>query len=429
MSFSFCAYKDILTNKFRISKRSKSFSLDLNAARAMVLTLSYVASTAVFVSAVIILKGELRPELLQSVLSYIFISSLSAGIEPGTAKANLLRTDAQGKVFRFAYPWLFIAGVGKAILVAPLFMAAWYLSDTGGLGTFSVMMWSPVVVAVGFMTTDLRAAFDANGRYASAIWLKQGGLSAGLISLVLTIGCGLPIQAAIAISVLIRLAWLIIFVARGTPYLEKIPLKSETFLTEGLDRRWIDLALTSTLGALGGGLDRIIAFGCLGASEANVYYITYEILSKFWLIPYLFVPIVFASRVRNKRESSTVRLAVTGITGFGIVFVGSVTLITVFSPNLIGWVNSAALSNEGVILFAGAIVLTSFSMVLNADLQGIDKTRAVTTIALFSLLISAVAFYTLTTYASLYGLYVAWLLKSSLELAMTLIFICSLRVR
>ena len=43
-----------------------------------------------------------------------------------------------------------------------------------------------------------------------------------------------------------------------------------------MDCRWIDLVLTSALGAVGGSLDRIIAFRYLDVSVANGYYIIYD---------------------------------------------------------------------------------------------------------------------------------------------------------
>ena len=54
-------------------------------------------------------------------------------------------------------------------------------------------------------------AFDANGRYASAIWLKQGSLAIGLLTLALAIASRLSMQVALAISLLVRLFWLGIF--------------------------------------------------------------------------------------------------------------------------------------------------------------------------------------------------------------------------
>ena len=277
------------------------------------------------------------------------------------------------------------------------------------------------------MSSDLRVAFDANGRYASAIWLKQGSLSIGLLTLAVAIDSGLSMQVALAISLLVRLFWLGIFVVRGGQYLERTPLKRETILSEGMDRRWIDLVLTSALGAVGGSLDRIIAFRHLDVSVANGYYIIYELLSKFWLIPYLFAPVVFAKRARNPDQSQFVRVAVAWIMGLGIVFVAAVVLMSIVLPCLIEYVTNGGAPNARVTLLAVAIVLTSLSMVLNADLQGMDKTRAVATISFLGVIVSSIAFYALTSYAALEGLYLAWLLKGALELAMILIFIFYLR--
>lgn len=414
-------------NLLRRAKELRGFLPLASTRRAVVLTFSYCATAVVFVTVLILLKEILPPDALQGVLGYIFISGLAAGIEPGTAKAQLLRANSHVGMFRFAFPWLLIGSAGKAILLSPLLIAAWLLTDHGVLGTDSIVMWSPAVVTLGFMTTELRTAFDVNGRYASAIWLKQGSLSIGLLSLATVMGNGLPLQAAIATSLFMRLAWLVVFLVRGRQYLERTPINRVTILSEGMDHRWIELSLTSAFAAVGGSLDRIIAFRYLNATEANGYYIIYELLSKFWLFPYIFGPVVFAKRARYQDHSRFVGVAVFSIVGLGIVFVAAVSLMNTFWPQLIGYISNGVEPSSGVIFFAGAIVLTSLSMVLNADLQGMGQTRAVATISFLSVIVSAISFYAFISYAALYGIYLAWLIKSALELTMILAFILHLR--
>lgn len=414
-------------NLLRRTKELRGFLTLSSTRRVSVLTFSYCATAAVFVTVLVLLKRILPPDELQGVLGYIFISGLAAGIEPGTAKAQLLRADSHVGAFRFAFPWLFIGSVGKAILLSPLLIAAWLLTSHGALGTSTIVMWSPAVVAIGFMTTDLRTTFDANGRYASAIWLKQGSLSLGLLSLAAAVCIGLSLQIALAISLFMRLIWLVCFIVRGGQYLEQKALNRINILSESVDRRWIDLALTSVLATVGGSLDRIIAFKYLNASDATSYYIVYELLSKFWLFSYIFGPVVFAKHARYQDQSQFVAVAAFSLTGLGIVFVTAVTLVSTYWPQIIGYISDGIEPSLGISLFAGAIVLTSLSMVFNAYLQGMGRTRAVVTISFVSVIVSAISFYAFISYAALYGIYLAWLVKAALELAMILAFILYLR--
>jgi len=408
-------------------KEFRSYMSLSSARRAATLTFSYCTTAVVFVAVFIFLKGILSPESLQDVLSYIFISGIAAGIEPGTAKMQLLRASSHVGTFRFAYPWILIGSTGKAIALSPLLFSAWYLTNHGGLSFVSILLWSPVVAAVGFMTTELRAIFDANGRYASAIWLKQGSLSIGILSLAVAIGSNLSLQVALAISLFVRLFWLTIFIVRGRGYLERKQINRERISNEMLDYRWIEFVLTSVLATVGGSLDRIVAFRYLDATEANSYFVIYELLSKFWLISYLFSPIVFAKRVRHQNQSRFVGIALLGTGGIGLVFIAVVMLIIIFWPHFLEYVSNGIVPSLGICIFAAAIVLASLSMLFNADLQGMGKTKEVATISFLGVIISAVSFYVLTFYFGLNGLYFAWLIKTTLEILMILIFVFYLR--
>ena len=417
-------------NLLRHVKELKSY-MSLSSARAhraMILTFAYISTATLLVVVLMYLKEILLPASLQAVLAYIFISSTAAGIEPGTAKAQYLLENSNTEELRFKFPGLFISAAGKAVLLSPILVAVWFLTNSSGLDKSSVILCAPIVLAIGFMTTEMRFVLDINGRYASAIWLKQGSLSIGLLCLAVALVSGQSLLAAIAFSLVMRLIWLMAFLAGGKQYLEAAPAIHKSLLIKCMDGgHWIQLVLTSVLGAVGGSMDRIVALRYLDVSDANGYYITYEILSKFWLVSYLLAPVVFSKRARYKDHSRFVVFAAFVISGIGIVFVATVALVSTFWPQLMAYIANGVKANSGVSLFAGAIVLNSLSMILNADLQGMGRTKAVTTITFLGMLVSGISFYALTSYAALYGLYLAWLIKGAFELALALGFILHLR--
>lgn len=395
--------------------------------RAVTVTLAYISTAIMFVAVLMYLKEILLPVSLQGVLSYIFIAATAAGIEPGTAKAQYLRADTNAEVFRFSARQLFTSAVGKAILLSPVLIAAWILTNASGLDNLSMAVCAPVVLTIGFMTTEMRVVLDINGRYASAIWLKQGSLSIGLLCLAGSLAVGQSLLTAIALSLAMRLVWLIAFLARGKQYLGAEPVNRKPGLRNGLSEHWVQLVLTSMLGAVAGSMDRIVALRYLDASDANGYYIVYEILSKFWLVSYLLAPVVFSKRARYKDQSRFVVFAGSVVSVIGIIFVAAVVLVTTFWPQMMLYISDSVRAGSSVGLFAGAIVLSGLSMILNADLQGMGQTKAVTTFTFLGMVVSAISFYALTSYAALPGLYLAWLIKAALEFA--LIFGFALYVR
>ena len=78
--------------------------------------------------------------------------------------------------------------------------------------------------------------------------------------------------------------------------------------------------------------------------------------------------------------------------GLGIVFVAAVVLDEHFLALPHRVCNQRGTERKSHLACCCYIVLTSLSMVLNADLQGMDKTRAVTTILFLGVIVSAIRF-------------------------------------
>ena len=310
----------------------------------------------------------------------------------------------------------------KALVASLPLGLLWRISDQSL--SLPVIAWIPVIVVAGFLATDFRVLLDIRGRYATAIWLKQSGLVLAFGLLAGLVGVGVSLEWAVAASALARLAWTIaalVFVFRDArsagPEAGAVKL-AVNFLIQG---DWGHLAAVSALAALSGSLDRVVALRLLSPADYNAYFIIYEITTKLWLLPYIFAPILFARHASgniNGRLLAIIHLAV-GVAGsaYGLAIV----LVAALAPRLFQLVTGLEHAEVlALAVFAAAIVISSFCQLILIDLQARGAARAATILTLACLAASAVLFYGLSAGFGLSGLLWAWLLKSCLELILSL---------
>lgn len=381
--------------------------------RFFVTASAYGITTAVLIIVLIFLKGRLDPQALQAVLSYIFISNIISGLQPGTATAQFLRDKQKKTSYCVTYPWIFIGSSVKAILASPFLIVLWYFTQSKGWG--SLIIWTPIIAIVGFMTTDLRTVFDVNGRYAAAIWLKQGSLSIGLFIIALVMVAGFSPHYAIPLSLAARAAWLFTFTSLGRPYLKNARLSKKIIYLELNSRRWIDIASISVFSALGGSIDRLVALRYLPTTDSNGYFILYEVLSKFLIISYLLSPIVFSKRIRHD-TSNFLRKYLFVILSFGIMFFIICCFFSILFSVEIFRNLGTSFNIRIVALFSAAIVVNGIVQLLIANMQGCGLTREVFYFSILSMSLATLSFFLLTSNFHLAGLIAAWLVKGILEL-------------
>ncbi len=185
------------------------------------------------------------------------------------------------------------------------------------------------------------------------------------------------------------------------------------------DRRWLDFAGVSALAAAGGSLDRLLALRLLPAATYGGYYLLYELFSRFWLIPYLITPILFARVVGGQDEAALIRGAWRLTAGAGALFVAGVAVITAFAPNLLGrWLGGEL--GMAPVAFAAAIVLAAFTQLRVVELQGRGAARRALAVTFLGALVAGSAFSIGLAAFGLAGLLWAWLVKSVVELAAAL---------
>lgn len=393
----------------------KSFSTDARFGRSAVrrgatLLLSY-GSTLVIVMACFWSLSQWGDDAdLKIALGVYLVATIASGIEPGTARAALLagrpELDAHGLIGATAL---------KALVAAPVLAAIWLFSEHDGIGVLHVLLWVAPLAFIGLLTTNYRNLLDFDGRYATAIWLKQGSLSLALLTLAGGLLADMPLHLVLATSLGLRIVWLWAL-TRGM----RLRATDRAGLAAQV-RKWLilpswpSLAGTSVLASLGGSVDRMVALRFLTDNAAGRYFILYELLSKVWVLSYIAAPILFASRARGG-GAADLRKALTLVGAFGVLFIAATLVVAagILPAELLGVDRTEAWS---AVLIAIAFAAAGISQLLVADLQAAGAARSVFRVSSLLLLPTALLFYVLTREFGLQGLAWAWLVRTVTELA------------
>jgi hypothetical protein len=386
------------------------------SARAAAVTGAYLAAAAAVLLTVIALRGVVSPTILRRFLGFVFMASLTAGLEPGTVKGAALGEAGVRGASRGAY---LAAGAIKGLAASPILALLWRFADPGV--SLATLAWTPALAVAGFCATDLRALVDLQGRYAVAIAVKQGGLAGGVVLAGVLIGLGTPAAGAIGLSCVARLACLVPVADRvaGQDLLARRAGGATGRQVWRLlsDRRWLDLAAVSVIAAASGGADRLFGLRYLPPVSYGGYYLTYELFSKFWLLPYLLSPILFARRAADSASADPFVGAAWALTALaGAAFVAVTAGIVLLAPSLLRQVVGASFG-LATVGFAAAVVVNSFSQLRLAELQGARRSRRAAVATAAGAAISIPLFFVAARAFGGGGLLVAWLAKAVLELA------------
>jgi hypothetical protein len=254
-----------------------------------------------------------------------------------------------------------------------------------------------------------------------AIAVKQGGLAGGVVLAGVLIGLGTPAAGAIGLSCVARLACLVPVADRvaGQDLLARRAGGATGRQVWRLlsDRRWLDLAAVSVIAAASGGADRLFGLRYLPPVSYGGYYLTYELFSKFWLLPYLLSPILFARRAADSASADPFVGAAWALTALaGAAFVAVTAGIVLLAPSLLRQVVGASFG-LATVGFAAAVVVNSFSQLRLAELQGARRSRRAAVATAAGAAISIPLFFVAARAFGGGGLLVAWLAKAVLELA------------
>jgi hypothetical protein len=179
----------------------------------------------------------------------------------------------------------------------------------------------------------------------------------------------------------------------------------------------MELAAVSIIAAAGGSLDRVFGLRLLRPVDYSAYYLSYELFTKFWLIPYLLGPILFAREASGERAGAFARGAWLLTAAAGTAFVIAVAIVLRFVPGLLGRLIGGSFG-AATLGFAAAVVVASFVQLRIAELQGAGHSRAAVRGMGLSAVISIPLFYVSAWQWGAPGLMWALLVKTTLELGL-----------
>ena len=377
---------------------------------------AYALTATALVATVALLRGYASPADLRAALSFFFVSSTASGLDPATSKAAAL--SREGALERPVGSYL-LAGAMKAVCAAPLLALVWKISDPHI--PWGVLAWLPLICAAGFWATDLRVLLDLNGRHGAAIGLKQGVLSGGYVLAGVIVAAGSGLAAAVAVSTIVRAAAVLgaaPLVARSRPG-ERGEVWRQTRRLFA-DVKWVEFSVASVLGMVSGSADRVVGLRLLPPTIFSAYYLTYETLSRFWVIPFLFAPIIYARSVGTDRGGGRVARAawlLTAVAGAGMI--GVLAFIFAMFPHFVPSLVGADLRGPTMALAAG-VVISAFAQIRLVELQAQGRTRVTLAVIAAMTAVSPAASLLGVHYAGAAGLMWAWVVKGSLDLALLL---------
>jgi hypothetical protein len=373
------------------------------AVRAVVVAGAYLATALAVLTVVLVLRGRLSPDPLRAVLGFYFVSALSAGLEPATVKAAVL---ASGRA-PDNLAGVLAAGAVKGAVAAPLLALVWWFADPRTPP--AMLMLSPLLAVAGFWATDVRVVLDLRGRHAAAIWLKQGSLAGGFVLLAVMVGAGIPLLLSALASSLARLVPPVLIAARY----EFGGWRFGAFLRQA---RWPELAGVSAVAAAGGSVDRVLALRYLPATDYAGYLVVYEVFSRFWLIPYLVAPILFARLAAGDASRALVSRAWFATSVMGVLFVAAVSGVALSAPALAARLLGGSFGPPAI-AFAAAVAVGALTQLRIAQMQGSGAVRRALLVTVFGTVISGLSFFIGVRALGLPGLYWGWLVKSVIEFA------------
>lgn len=370
---------------------------------------AYLATGLTVMLIVVLLRQTLPPATLRELLGFYFIAALASGLEPGTAKALFIGESRDAGLSA-----VLGASALKALVVSPVLGLVWRFAAPGL--SLATLLTTPLIVIAGFWATDVRVLLDLRGRHARAVWLKQGSLAAGFVLAAILVGAGVPLLWAVLISTLGRLCLPVL--AGWTGQASTSATRSPVALLSNTP--WIAFAGVSVLGAAGGSIDRVVALRWLPAADYSGYYLLYELFSRFWLLPYLITPILFARIAAGLGGGLFADWSWRFTWLAGLAFVVGVAGVAVCAPGLPhGFLGQ----NFGppTVAFAGAIAISALTQLRVATLQAGGQARHALLATVAGALVAVVAFGFGVRQGGVDGLLWAWLLKSTVEFSVAMV--------
>lgn len=389
--------------------------------RVATLLVAYLSTALGIVATIYVMRRYTDAQTLTATMATLFLIQLTAGLEPATVRGLLLRKIAP---FDIHIPAVVRATLVKATITSPVIFGIWLFTWPNVPSLAFLALLSPIMTAIGFITSDTRSLYEARGHYTYGMWAKQGSVMLGMFLIAAISLAGGSVLLAIALSLLGRALFVIPFLvnlARETTTRDPLNDSDDNGLAGILrHKEWRPLAGTSILSALSGSLDRLVVLRFLSPEKSATYIVLFEFISKYWLLAYLLSPIMFARRAADTRPDQFRQISQLILIAGGVVLVAGAVLVPSLLPALATKLLGTPPPKAIITLLAIAVAINSFSMLLTSDLQGRGEAHRVIVLQVGLLAASVPLFFGLGFVWSLIGIGIAWVVRTAVEYGLLL---------
>ena len=406
-------FKSRLSNQFWLILEVSYRKLLLGAGRFLGLISAYSATAIILVASLAYASKHLSSTTLSTFLSLVFLTSLTSGLEIGTAK-HVLHSD-HNLLFARSPNLSFIAEAAKIGVITSVPIAIiLHLQGNIPAKPATLLLVAVLVAVPGYLSTELKVFLDARGFHLRGILIKQAGLCLAYISYIICFAFADRIEYASLVACVLRMLLILAVLSTAIDGLSiRCLADSQSFFSSSSSLSIMKFMLASIFTCLSGSVDRIIALNVLSPLSASSYFAVFEVLSKFWLLPYIISPIVYSKIATKKAISGYLRDASFLIAIAGLLYILSSVVASAALRHMIPLPRIQTLS---IFLMTTAIVISSFTQVFLSYVQALGRHQIVLSTISISMLSSCILFPLCYYLFGLSGFYSAWLVKSTAEI-------------
>ena len=393
----------------------------LKASRFLGLISAYSATAVILVASLAYASKHLSSTTLSTFLSLVFLTSLTSGLEIGTAK-HVLHSD-HNLPFARSPNLSFIAEAAKIGVVTSVPIAIiLHLQGNIPAKPATLLLVAILVAIPGYLSTELKVFLDARGFHLRGILIKQAGLCLAFISYIICFAFAKRVEYASLAACALRMLLILTVLSTSIDGLKiRSFADSQSFFSRSSSLPIMKFMVASILTCLSGSIDRIIALNVLSPLSASSYFAVFEVLSKFWLLPYIISPIVYSKTATKKAISGYLRdalflIAITGLLYIFLSVAASAVLRHMFLP-------LQRIEILSIFLMSTAIVISSFTQIILSYVQALGRHRIVLSTIVISMVSSCILFPLCYYLFGLSGFYSAWLMKSTAEILFLFLFL------
>lgn len=380
-----------------------------NLLKSFNLLVSYLISGIVLIGALAIFNNN-QSLNAETITNFILLVTLAGGFELGLVKSTLISLD-NSRNCSFKKLSLISKVSVRAIIPSIIVFFLWsFLSSD--INFILKIIFSYFFCIIGILSSELRVIFNNNGNHSTAVWTKQGGITLGVLTFVISIYLDYDDITSFGLYFLARTFYLILLFYR----LDKIKFSDrEIVFDKNLISGWKNIFGLSLLAVISGNIDRILISYFLDPIVVLNYFLIYEILTKYWLIAVIVNPVIF---VQYASGGNGILSGVGIIKALGIISIISISTFIIFVnsyPVFFNNILNISIKNLFIILFFIAIVINGVTQIVSTLLISRGYAQSLLIISIIVTLLTTLILVYAIIHFGINGLLVTWLIKSCFE--------------